>query len=655
MSGLHFQELYLELSYLCNAACSHCYVSSSPFADRTKLDVEAICRVIEEAQQIDSINPKVAIAGGEPTLFWDSLLTVISFAAKRNFRVLLISNGWWGKSLTTCRQKLDSLIEHGLSRLELSTSNYHQQYVDSEALNNIILSSRDQPIELALHVRYSNSCGQAASLSKLKNLEGIELISAPITLVGRAEKEISKEEFRFAEDFPRGNCQDDLSLLINPKGDCFPCCGGAELTDSLRLGNIHDESLAEIIERAQTRKLLLHLTQKGPAILAEGLQDEGFQELNPSSCVNICDLCTSIFKSPSLSLAAERWVNSPSSRQILNSAANSGVRKIPMSEISRKKSSSKEVSVSLRAVADDIKKPLTFTEIAEILPSIANGTFQPHTVNVAISVAASGATLLATDDYYVKWAKGEHGIKLHEQIRLLEYMRSCGVKCVPEILAKYGGDNNFTSYIMPRYFTNSFSSTEDALGTAKKIINALEEIWRIPPNFNLPVDWHNYHRRMGLLLEKYDHTLSADFIGLGEKVLGLNDARTDTCTVHGDPTFENVVYDTNGNLILLDPNQQVAPAVCIPELDAAKILQSLFGWEAFIYRQTNRLQINTDLIPFIEQRFGSNGWITCIWLLSTHLIRTLPYGAKVGDANRLLPSLKDLIDYLSDLINDNQL
>jgi hypothetical protein len=204
---------------------------------------------------------------------------------------------------------------------------------------------------------------------------------------------------------------------------------------------------------------------------------------------------------------------------------------------------------------------------------------------------------------------------------------------------------------MPKYFTNSFLTTENTLETAKKIIAALEKIWQIPPVFNPPMDWHGYKRRMSSLLEKYDRALSVEFNILSEKVIGFNKGRTEICTVHGDPTFENVVYDSNGDLILIDPNQQTAPTICIPELDAAKILQSLFGWEAFVYRQKNCLQINTDLIPVIEQRFGAHGWLTCVWLLLTHLIRTLPYGAKVNDAKRLLPSIKILLDYLDNLVN----
>jgi len=640
MGRLKFQELYLELSYLCNAECSHCYVSSSPFADRTKLPLDVCCRIIEESLSLDAIDPKIAIAGGEPTLFWEELLTVIKYASERNVRVILISNGWWGKNPAICRQKLDALIEHGLGRLELSTSNYHRQYVDAEAIDNIILLSRDRPLEVALHVRFSNSCSEKRNLSSFKDLGQVELISYPITPVGRAKTSITRDEFSFATDFPRGNCRDDLSLLINPKGDCFPCCGGAELTEALRLGNIHEESLTAIVERAEKRKLLHHLTQKGPAVFADALRADGFTELKPSDCVSICDLCTSIFKSPKLSLGAERWVNSPSSLRSLNSSfENSASLAEPFPE--------------LPVFSED---PMEFTleEIVEQLPDLANGAFRSEYLNACINTAPSGANLSAVGNYYVKWASHPRDAKLLWQAQWLERMRAQGVRCVPEVLAKYSDGNGFTAYVVPKYLTNlSSARAHRSLETAKKILSALESIWNVPPDVSRQPDWEGYGRQITTLLARYEPSLSAEFARLAEKVIRLNEGRTDCCTVHGDPTFENIVYDAGGNMILLDPNRQVAPAVCVPELDVAKIMQSLFGWEAFVYHQKTHLQVNTELRPTVEARFGPNGWITCVWLMLTHLVRTLPYGANVGNAACLLPSIKTFLDYLAELSDAN--
>lgn len=656
---LHFQELYLELSYLCTAECSHCYVSSSPHADRTRLDTDLACRAIEESLSINEISPQVAIAGGEPTIFWDDLLTIIRFASQRGLRVLLISNGWWGRSLKTCREKLDALIEHGLTRLEISTSAYHRQFVDSAAVNNIILAGRGRPIELALHVRFSTSCGVEMNLAPFEGLDEVELIRAPVMPVGRAATAIPADEFSFAEGFPRGSCQDDLSLLINPKGDCFPCCGGSELSDHLRLGNIAEESLKDILLRAEERKLLPCLTEKGPTFIAQALRADGFKELIPGNYVNICDLCSSIFNVPRLATAAERWVNSPASRKpaVLEEPAAEAPRPLPSMPTAR--SPLVGIQPRSRPAAPrptesewdaGASPPLTPGLIPDLLAQLSDGSNRGDALKPFTPSEPSGASVFMVGDYYLKTARGEAGIKLKAQAEWLSYVRSQGVSCVPKVVALHTDDTGLVSYLMRGYRINSPGADYGPTEMTSEVLGRLETIWQVPAPTPTPPNWPGYIGRVGSLLARYDERAAGLLTETGQRVYELNRARVKGYTVHGDPTFENVVYDEDGELILLDPNPQTPPHVCLPELDAAKVLQSAFGWESFVYRRSAALRVDTALRPLIQSRFGPDGWPTCLWLLATHLVRTLPYGAKVDDGTRLLPSIRGVLDHLSGLM-----
>ena len=51
----------------------------------------------------------------------------------------------------------------------------------------------------------------------------------------------------FEEDYCEGPGQ---ALIVNPKGEVKPCCGFASDLDQLTIGNIHDDSVEEIIARA---------------------------------------------------------------------------------------------------------------------------------------------------------------------------------------------------------------------------------------------------------------------------------------------------------------------------------------------------------------------------------------------------------------------
>lgn len=365
-----------------------------------------------------------------------------------------------GRSLKTCREKLDALIEHGLTRLEISTSAYHRQFVDSAAVNNIILAGR--PIELALHVRFSTSCGVEMNPAPFEGLDEVELIRAPVMPVGRAATAIPADEFSFSEP--------------------------------------------------------------------------------------------------------------------------------------------------------------------------------------------SGAGVFMVGDYYLKTARGEAGIKLKAQAEWLSYVRSQGVSCVPKVVALHTDDTGLVSYLMRGYRINSPGADYGPTEMASEVLGRLETVWEVPAPTPTPPDWPGYIGRVGSLLARYDERAAGLLTETGQRVYELNRARVKGYTVHGDPTFENVVYDEDAELILLDPNPQTPPHVCLPELDAAKVLQSAFGWESFVYRRSAELRVDTSLRPLIQSRFGPDGWPTCLWLLATHLVRTLPYGAKVDDGTRLLPSIRGVLDHLSGLM-----
>lgn len=631
-STIRFQELFIELSYLCNAQCNHCYVSAGPHVDATKLDMETIFNVIRQSLDVDEIAPKVAIAGGEPTLFWDDLLAVISYAAKNGLQTLIISNGWWGQSKDACKKKLDELIESGLTRIEISTSAYHREYISPSSVNNIIELCRERPIELSMHIRTNKSCGHRENIA-LFDVDQVELMSQAIIPTGRAAVKIDGSEFTYSDGLPHGNCRHDLSFLVKPNGDCYPCCGGSELTASLRLGNIKEESLKEIIDRLNRRRLLSILTGKGPSFIANGLIADGFTQIDRDCHVGICDLCTGISQSPGLSMAAERWVNSPDSN-IRQLESTPKLKNDFFDEIKTNRQTRQEISEM----------------VIPILRKLAPNEYNLDTnVYRFIQHQPSGAILLPFKDYYLKIVKtsSPYVNRILNQIHWLEHAWNQGVTCIPKVLFKFSEKNGITGYVMPRYRCNTPGSESETISKVTRLLINLETIWRVPVSSPKAVDWNGYVFRVEKILSEYDNTMAELLRNLGIQIGRMKEFKK-SYTVHGDPTFENIVYDGDGNLILLDPNPQPDPAVPIPELDFAKVMQSAFGWESFVYGRSTELLWNRDLRPVVSSRFGPSGWPVCTWLLITHLVRTLPYGAKINDPYSLLSTIKLFLYHLRD-------
>ena len=64
----------------------------------------------------------------------------------------------------------------------------------------------------------------------------------------------------FEEDYCEGPGQ---ALIVNPKGEVKPCCGFASDLDQLTIGNIHSDSVEEIIARGRKHPFVGKIFREG--------------------------------------------------------------------------------------------------------------------------------------------------------------------------------------------------------------------------------------------------------------------------------------------------------------------------------------------------------------------------------------------------------
>ena len=91
LTGIH-----ILLTYKCNLECDHCFLHSGPRAEGT-LTSPQIRNVLEESRKIDSVN-RIFFEGGEPFLFYPSMLEGIRLAREMGFEVGIVTNGYWAIS-----------------------------------------------------------------------------------------------------------------------------------------------------------------------------------------------------------------------------------------------------------------------------------------------------------------------------------------------------------------------------------------------------------------------------------------------------------------------------------------------------------------------------------------------------------------------------
>ena len=115
-------------TYRCNAACEQCCFESNPkIKHRLSLE-EMITRVDEALDAFPEIYVLV-VSGGECFLLGDDLIQVLRHAASRGLYTRCVSNGFWGRTETTAKRIVQSLVDAGIREMNFSTGKDHQQWV----------------------------------------------------------------------------------------------------------------------------------------------------------------------------------------------------------------------------------------------------------------------------------------------------------------------------------------------------------------------------------------------------------------------------------------------------------------------------------------------------------------------------------------------
>ncbi len=117
LSGLH-----LLLTYECNYECDHCFVWGGP-AQTGTMTLEIIGQIIEQARALGTIE-WIYFEGGEPFLYYDTLLAGVHLARESGFRVGIVSNAYWATSDAEAEKQLQPFADL-VEDLSISSDAYH--------------------------------------------------------------------------------------------------------------------------------------------------------------------------------------------------------------------------------------------------------------------------------------------------------------------------------------------------------------------------------------------------------------------------------------------------------------------------------------------------------------------------------------------------
>lgn len=265
-----FKKIYLEITSVCNLACSFC-----PPTERTRqfISVEDFSKRLEEIKPFtDFIYFHVK---GEPLLH-PEIDQLLDISNEKGFKVNITTNG---TLINKTKHKL--LNKPALRQMNFSLHSFeqHAESKDKEEYVGNILSFAKEATsqsEMIVSLRLWNlTQDNVTNLERQRNRQILEIIEKEFNLnykieelivpgsgVKIAERIFINQDYEFQwpalheeEDDGRGFClglRDQAGILTN--GTVIPCCLDGE--GIINLGNINDTYFADIIEGDRAKRIV---------------------------------------------------------------------------------------------------------------------------------------------------------------------------------------------------------------------------------------------------------------------------------------------------------------------------------------------------------------------------------------------------------------
>lgn len=272
LTGLH-----LLLTYQCTFECDHCFAWGSP-SQKGVMTLDIIRGILEQAKEAGSIT-SIYFEGGEPFLYYATLLQGVRMAKRMGFSVGIVSNAFWATSLQDARLALRP-FKKWLDNISVSSDLFHYNELFSQQARDA--SSAAQELGIAVGT-ISVARPEEADVKKVSGQLPEEL--SGMMFRGRAvEKLISYAERHPWEQFsecPHENLRDPGRVHLDPFGNLHLCQG-------LVIGNLFERSLSEICESfdPEAHPIVRPLLSGGPAELVRR-----YRLPHEATYADACHLC----------------------------------------------------------------------------------------------------------------------------------------------------------------------------------------------------------------------------------------------------------------------------------------------------------------------------------------------------------------------------
>ena len=256
LTGIH-----ILITYRCNLECDHCFLYSSPNAQGT-MTLPQIRSVLSEARKIDTME-WIYFEGGEPFLFYPSMLEGVRIARDMGFKVGIVTNAYGAISDDDAEVWLRPLLDYGVADLSISDDSFHYGENDSPAKRALAAARR-------LGIPTGLICIQKPFVEAMPGQDqdkGNPIIGGGAMFRGRAVEKLTgglpQRPWHELAKCPHEDLQSPSRVHIDHYGHIHVCQG-------LSMGNMWQRPLSMLVSEYESKShpICGPLAEGGPALLA---------------------------------------------------------------------------------------------------------------------------------------------------------------------------------------------------------------------------------------------------------------------------------------------------------------------------------------------------------------------------------------------------
>ncbi|MDA5341490.1 MULTISPECIES: radical SAM/SPASM domain-containing protein [Stenotrophomonas] len=289
-------------TYGCTAECRQCCFESSPRI-KGRLSLEEMKQSISDAKHSFTSLLVAVFSGGEATMLKADLSAAVAHATQEGLSTRIVSNGSWGRTLSSARRKIAELADAGLKELNLSTGKDHQEWVPAKSIMHCAVAAAEHGLFCLITVE-ADVEGSPHFRAVVEQPEVRALVQARKLFIQSNswmpfhETDDARGGTVTRQTLRRGCSQIFDNIVVTPYGEVSACCGlTLEHIPEMKLGSINDESASEIYRRQTNDFLKYWIHVDGPYKIIEKILPEQSANDLLKDVVHICQACVILHRS----------------------------------------------------------------------------------------------------------------------------------------------------------------------------------------------------------------------------------------------------------------------------------------------------------------------------------------------------------------------